>query len=112
MIRDVEDINFRTVAQMDKPYIIYFWVSWCISCLFLGMALATLAADFEAENDVFKVNVDNNAALVDRFDARSVPILVAMAGGEVKGRTSGSVSRSRLEAFVGESLAIPEEPMR
>jgi thioredoxin 1 len=107
MIRDIEDSNFEALfTQTHKPFIIDFWAPWCIPCLSLGMALATLATDFEAEIDVFKVNVDENPVLVDRFDARSVPILVVMADGEVKGRTSGNMSRSRLEAFIDESLAI------
>jgi thioredoxin 1 len=101
MIRDVEGPEFEELmAKADKPVILDFWAPWCGPCITLGQTLATLATDYEGEIDVLKVNVDKSPEIAEKYNARSVPVLVVVEDGEVKGRHGGLLTRSRLEAFV------------
>jgi thioredoxin 1 len=105
MICDVEGPEFdELMAKADKPVILDFWAPWCVPCIALGNTLATLASDYEGEIDVLKVNVDENPQIAEKYDARTIPLLIVIDGGEEKGRQGRLMSRSRLEAFVDQCL--------
>ena len=54
------------------------------------------ARDFAGRLKVVKVNVDENPALSQRFDARSIPTLLVIKGGRVVDRIVGAVPKSDL----------------
>ncbi|MDO7835641.1 thioredoxin [Sphingobium sp. HBC34] len=90
----------EVVMKNEKPVLVDFWAPWCAPCKALAPTLEELAREYADEIDVVKVDIDENPALASRFGVRGIPMLMIVHNGEEKGRTAGTISRSRLDAFV------------
>ena len=59
----------------DKPAIIDFYADWCGPCKRLSSILEEIAAEYEGEVIIYKVNVDNERDIATAFGIRSLPTL-------------------------------------
>ena len=83
----------QQVLRADKPVVVDFWAEWCGPCKMLGPSVDQVAADNRERFVVAKVNVDENPELAARYDIQSIPTLLYFAGGELRDRTVGVVSK-------------------
>ena len=61
-----------------------FWAEWCFGCLEAGHALVTVAPSFGGQLKVFKIEVDKNPVLVNRYaHDLSFPCFVLMREGKL-----------------------------
>lgn len=60
----------------DKPAIIDFWAAWCGPCKQVAPVLDELAAEYDEEIYVYKVNVDEEAELARAFGIQSIPTIL------------------------------------
>ncbi len=94
--QDFDDI----VMKNDKPVLVDFWAPWCAPCKALAPTLDELAEEYADEMEIVKVNIDDNPKLAERFDVRGIPLLLIVKDGAEAARAFGTMSRSRLDAFV------------
>lgn len=94
--QDFDDI----VMKNQKPVLVDFWAPWCAPCKALAPALDDLAEEYADEMEVVKVDIEANPALATRFEVRGIPLLMVVKDGVETARTFGTISRSRLDAFV------------
>ncbi len=94
--QDFDDI----VMKNDKPVLVDFWAPWCVPCKALAPTLDELAEEYAEEMEVVKVDIEANPALATRFGVRGIPLLMVVKDGAELARTFGTISRSRLDAFV------------
>jgi thioredoxin-like negative regulator of GroEL len=78
--------------------ILYFTAGWCPSCQ--NMAPAINQLEKNSQFQVRKVDVDYDAALVERYNVRSIPTVIIMSGGEVVKQQMGAMSYEQLMNFV------------
>ncbi|GAA3268390.1 hypothetical protein GCM10020258_39630 [Sphingomonas yabuuchiae] len=52
-----------------------------------------------------KVNIDENPKLAERFEVRGIPLLLIVKDGAEAARAFGTMSRSRLDAFVDANVS-------
>lgn len=91
---ELNETNFEErVLKADKPVVVDFWAEWCGPCRMLGPSLEQIAADQRERVVVGKVNVDESPALAARYEIQSIPTLLYFAGGELRDRTVGLVSK-------------------
>lgn len=62
--------------QGDKPCIIDFYADWCAPCRKLAPILEELAAQYDGEIYVYKVNTDNNPGVSSYFNIVSIPTVM------------------------------------
>lgn len=67
--------------------------------------VARAAREMAGKLKVVKVNVDNAPRISQRFQARSIPMLVLLRDGNVVGQQVGAIPPDRLMAFVRKTLA-------
>jgi len=104
---EINGANFQTeVLQSNQPILVDFWAEWCGPCKMLGPVLEEIAAEHEGHLKVAKVNVDTNSDLAERFGIQSIPTLVYFAGGEVRDKTVGVLSKPAIVSRL-EKLAVP-----
>ena len=90
------DATFDVEAVAAPAVLVDLWAPWCGPCRFVSPILEELAKDFAGRLKVVKVNVDENPALAQRFDARSIPTLVVIQGGRVVDRVVGAMPKQQL----------------
>jgi len=107
-IADADDTSFRDIAEAAKiPVIVDLWAPWCGPCRMVSPALEQLASELAGRVKLVKVNVDTSPQVSQRFDARAIPTLLLLRGGQVAARQIGAAPIAVLRAWVEKGLAGP-----
>lgn len=105
---DVTLQNFEAeVINSPVPVLVDFWAPWCGPCRTLGPMLEKLEAEAGGAWKLVKVNVDENQQLAGHFGVRSIPHVVAFAGGQAVNQFVGVLPESQLREFI-DTLAPTE----
>ncbi|MBQ8187857.1 MAG: thioredoxin [Clostridia bacterium] len=101
MITELTLTNFEEEAvKSDKPVLIDFWATWCGPCRMLSPIVDEIAEE-RTDIKVCKVNVDNENELAAKFGVMSIPTLVLLDKGEIKGTSIGYKPKKDILAFIG-----------
>lgn len=100
--------NFtREVLQSERPVLVDFWADWCAPCRAAAPIIEELAQSFEGKASVGKVHVDEQPALAERYQIRSIPSLLFFRDGkqvdEVIGLAPKRALREKLERLVADA---------
>jgi thioredoxin 1 len=92
------------VLQSTKPVLVDFWAEWCAPCRMMAPAIDELAKEFDGRASVGKLNVDENAAISDRYDIRGIPTVIVFKGSEIREQVVGITSKENLTALLEKHL--------
>jgi thioredoxin 2 len=90
------DDTFEIEAQAAPAVVVDLWAPWCGPCKVIGPILEELSRDYAGRLKVVKVNVDENPATAERFQAFSIPTMVVIKGGRVVDRIVGAMPKGAL----------------
>lgn len=97
----VTDTAFEAeVLNSDKPVLVDFWAEWCAPCRAIADSVEAVAQEFQGTAAVYKLNVDENPNVSNRFGIRSIPTLIVFKGGQEQERVVGGVSREVLANLI------------
>lgn len=97
-----EDFDVKVLQSEILP-------SWnlfdsCIPCKQLSPILGGIEDDYEDKVNVYKVNVNFDAELAEKYAVMASPTILFFKGGEEVSRIRGLVKRNALEEEVGKLL--------
>jgi thioredoxin 2 len=99
---EVGDVGFTDAIATKRLVLVDLWAPWCGPCRMVAPVLEKLSRDFAGELKVVKVNVDESPHTAQRYQARSIPMLLLISDGAVVETIVGAqpehVLRSRIEA--------------
>lgn len=75
-----EYLNFKKFNELQnkgKTCVLYFWSSWCSSCLKIR---DLKKAEQNYDINVFKINFDENPQIVNHYKIKMVPSYVVIQG--------------------------------
>ena len=105
LIKHISDATFEAeVLQSDKPVLVDYWAEWCGPCKAIAPVLDAVAAEFNGQLVVAKMNVDENRDVPARFGIRGIPTLMLFKGGNVEATKVGALSKSQLTAFIDSNI--------
>lgn len=98
--------NFETeVMQSELPVLVDFYADWCGPCKMMAPVVEKLAEEFAGKVKVFKVNVDEEPDLAQKYRVVSIPTFLIFKDGEVKATNVGAMSAAQLTEKVKQVLA-------
>ena len=90
------DETFEVESKAAPAVIVDLWAPWCGPCRVVGPILEDLSRDYAGRLKVVKVNVDENPATAQRFEAFSIPTMVVIKNGKVVDRIVGAMPKGAL----------------
>ncbi len=93
---DATDATFDAEARSGVAVVVDLWAPWCGPCRFVSPVLVELAREYAGRLKIVKVNVDENPATAQRFQASSIPTLVVIQGERIVDRIVGALPKDQL----------------
>ena len=95
----------RHLAKSGVPLLVDFWAVWCGPCRAMAPEFEKAAAAIEPAARLVKVNVDEEPALAERFQVRSIPTIMLAFEGRELARIAGARSAAQLVEWVSRELS-------
>jgi len=109
---DVTEETFNTdVAERSRttPVIVDLWADWCGPCKQLSPVLEKLADEAAGAWVLAKIDVDANPRLAQAFQAQSIPMVVAVVGGQMVDAFLGAMPESQVRQWLTQVLAVADQ---
>src|SRR3984957_10694444 len=109
---DVTDETFNTevvARSRTVPVIVDLWAEWCGPCKQLSPVLEKLAGEAAGAWVLAKVDVDANPRLAQAFQAQSIPMVVAVVGGQMVDAFLGAMPEAQVSQWLTQILAVAEQ---
>lgn len=101
----VNQDNFEEkVLQSDKPVLLDFYSDTCIPCKRMAGLLGDVEDEYEGKIHVYKVNVNYDGALAEKYHVMSAPTLIFLVNGEEKSRLAGAAGKEDIVKLFGNNL--------
>jgi len=110
-IIDVTDETFNTdvVARSQTvPVVLDLWADWCGPCKQLGPILEKLATEANGAFVLARVDVDANPQLSAALQVQSIPMVVAIVGGQVADGFLGAMPEPQVRQWLGQVMQVAE----
>ncbi len=82
-VNKTDESNFSNdVLKAQTPVLVDFWAEWCGPCKTLGPILDEIAREVGEKAVIYKVNVDENGNLAQKYGIRGIPTMIFFKNGE------------------------------
>jgi thioredoxin 1 len=105
MAQRINKDNFEEkVLKSPLPVLVDFYSDSCIPCKQLSPVLGDIEDEREDTLSVYKVNVNYDMELAEKYDVMGVPALRLFVQGEVKAERAGAAGKADIETWIDENL--------
>ncbi len=88
----------------DKPCIIDFYADWCGPCKMVAPILEELAAEYDGQIYIYKIDTEAEQQLSAEFGIRSIPTILFCPIGESPQMAQGALPKDVLKKAINEVL--------
>jgi putative thioredoxin len=109
---DVTEQTFNAdvaLRSRTTPVIIDLWAEWCGPCKQLSPVLEKLASEAKGAWVLAKIDVDANPRLAQAFQAQSIPMVVAIIGGQMVDAFLGVMPEAQIRQWLTQVLAVADQ---
>ena len=108
LVIEVTDETFNADVvdrSRNVPVIMDLWAEWCEPCKQLGPVLEKLAAEADGAWVLAKVDIDASPQLRAALQVQSIPMVVAVVGGQVLDGFLGAMPEAQVRDWVSHVMA-------
>ena len=112
LIIDVTDESFNSevvARSRTVPVILDLWAEWCGPCKQLGPILERLATEANGAFVLARVDVDANPQLSAALQVQSIPMVVAVVGGQVVDGFLGAMPEQQVRQWLGQVMQVADQ---
>lgn len=93
VVVDVTDQSFAEIVELSRsvPVVVDLWAEWCGPCKQLSPIIEKVTREQRGRVVLAKVDVDANPQIAQAFRAQSIPMVVALIGGQPVPMFTGAV---------------------
>jgi putative thioredoxin len=109
---DVTEETFNddvALRSRTTPVIVDLWAEWCGPCKQLSPVLERLAEQAAGAWILARIDVDANPRLAQAFQAQSIPMVVAIIGGQMVDAFLGAMPEAQVKQWLTQVLAAAEQ---
>jgi putative thioredoxin len=109
---EVTDATFNVDVvgrSQSVPVIMDLWADWCEPCKQLGPVLEKLAEEAAGDWILAKVDVDANPQLSQALQVQSIPMVVAVIGGQLVDGFLGALPEAEVRQWIGQILQVADQ---
>jgi len=109
---DVTEATFETdVLERSRtvPVIMDLWAEWCGPCKQLSPVLERLANEAAGAWVLAKVDVDANPQLSAALQVQSIPMVLAVIGGQLAPGFLGALPEAQVRQWLGQVLQVAQQ---
>jgi putative thioredoxin len=109
---DVTEETFNddvALRSRTTPVIVDLWAEWCGPCKQLSPVLEKLANEAGGAWVLARIDVDANPRLAQAFQAQSIPMVVAIIGGQMVDAFAGAMPEAQVKQWLAQVLAAAEQ---
>ena len=92
-----EDVE-STVGRSPGPVVLDFYQAGCPPCRVLEPRLERVALEYGERVPVYRVDIDRDMVVAERFNVMSIPTLLILRNGREAGRLDGLITEADLRA--------------
>ena len=100
----INNEQFASMIQGDKPLLVDFWAPWCSYCRRIGPAYDRIAQKYEDSVIVAKINIDDFPQLAEAEAIEVIPTLILYKNGRSVDSIVAPESLAVIERFLQEAL--------
>ena len=90
----------QDVLNSETPVLVDFWAEWCPPCRTIAPTIDSIADAYAGRVRIGKLNVDDNNAIVMRYNVRGIPTLLLFKGGKVVQQKVGAVGKTDVQKML------------
>jgi putative thioredoxin len=109
---DVTEATFETdVLERSRtvPVVMDLWAEWCGPCKQLSPVLERLAGEAAGAWVLAKVDVDANPQLSAALQVQSIPMVLAVIGGQLAPGFLGALPEAQVREWLGQVLQVAQQ---
>ena len=88
------------VLDSDKPVLIDFFATWCGPCKMMAPVMDEVAAEQAGQVDVYKIDIDENPDIAQKYGIMSIPTFIVFKNGEPAAQTLGARPKEQILAML------------
>ena len=105
-----ETFNAEVVERSrTTPVIIDLWADWCGPCKQLSPVLEKLAVEADGAWVLAKVDIDANPQLRAALQVQSIPMVMAVVGGQVVDGFLGAMPEAQVRQWLGQLMQVASQ---
>ena len=94
--------------SLKRPIVLDLWAEWCGPCKIFAPVYEKVSKDYGYEMDFFKLNIDDNPELADKYGIKSIPTVLIFNKSNPIAQISGMIPEDKLRYELDYVLALTQ----